>query len=237
VTVKSFLLAFILCLASLLSRGQQVTQHEWFYWIRYYNQAKLNQKLTLHSEIDTRRFLNSSRQSQFFTHFHLHRQFKPWLDAAAGFNFNLTQFIHNDLYIPEIRPWQEINLFTNSSKKWQLSFRYRLDERFIHNNNSVELTDGYHFNLRHRFRIMTSTTLVNFRDKNILILKIYDEVMLNTGDVPRSFDQNRLSGSLEYRFNKHWSLESGYINILQPVTNSEYFERHVIRTTIYHRIG
>lgn len=115
-------------------------------------------------------------------------------------------------------------------------FRYRLDERFIHNNNRVELTDGFHFNLRHRFRVGVSTVLADFRDNSNLTLRFYDEVMINTGDVPRTFDQNRISASLEYQFNKKWAVESGYINILQPKTDTEYYDRHVIRTTFYYRL-
>lgn len=220
-----------------ISNGQEKITYEWFYWIRYYNVAQVSDRLTLHTEIDNRRYFNPSRQSQFFTHIHLHNRIKPWLDVAAGFNFNLTKFPTTSMSVPELRPWQEISLLSNAESKWQFLFRYRLDERFIHNNNTVELTDGYHFNLRHRFRVMISTAVAKFKNKSILTFKIYNEIMLNTGDVPRTFDQNRLSGSLEYQFNKRWSIESGYINILQPKSDTEYYDRNVIRTTLYHRIG
>jgi hypothetical protein len=162
---------------------------------------------------------------------------KPWLDVALGFNYNVTQQPTDpNLNVPELRPWQEFTLFTTSKSKWQLLFRYRLDERFIHHNNKIELTEGYHFNLRHRFRVGVSTELANFEDNRNLTLRFYDELMINTGDVPRAFDQNRISASLEYQFNKKWSVESGYINILQPRTDSEYYDRHVIRTTLYYRL-
>jgi hypothetical protein len=71
----------------------------------------------------------------------------------------------------------------------------------------------------------------------MLTLKLSDEVMLNSGDVPRLFDQNRLFASLEIKFNDHWSFESGYLNILQPITDKVFYERHVIRSTLHHRIG
>jgi len=237
VKLRRFILLFVFSSLPFLSNGQQNVAYQWFYWVRYYNQARLSEQFTLHTEIDNRRYLNPSQQSQFFTHIHLHDRIKPWLDVALGFNFNLTRLPTNtSLSVPELRPWQEINLLSNAKRKWQFLFRYRLDERFIHNNNAVELTNGYHFNLRHRFRIMVSTTLAEFKNKGILSLKLYNEIMLNTGDVPRTFDQNRLSGSLEYQFNKRWSIESGYINILQPKSDTEYYDRNVIRTTLYHRI-
>jgi hypothetical protein len=230
-----FLLIFLSL--PLLSSSQERVTHQWLYWVRYYNVTQVNDKLALHTEIDNRRYFNPSRQSQFFTHIHLHYRVKPWLDVAAGFNFNLTKLPATSLSVPELRPWQELNVSCDAKNKWQFLFRYRIDERFIHKNNGVELTDGYHFNLRHRFRVMATTTLTTFKNKNRLMLKLYNEVMLNTGDVPQAFDQNRLSGSLEYQFNKRWSLETGYINILQPKADSEYYDRNVIRTTLHHRMG
>lgn len=160
------------------------------------------------------------------------------MDVAVAFNVNFTNPPGNTtLIIPELRPWQEVSFFVASKRKWPLQFRYRLDERFIHNNNHVELTNGYHFNLRHRFRVMATTRLLTMDNDRQLTLKIQNEIMLNTGDVPRTFDQNRASISLEYQFNKHISIESGYMNIFQQVTDTQYFDRNVIRTTLYHRIG
>lgn len=235
--LRPFILVLIFLALPFFSNGQDKVTYQWFYWIRYYNVAQVSNRLTLHTEIDNRRYFNPPRQSQFFTHIHLHNRIKPWLDVAAGFNFNLTKFPTTSLSVPEVRPWQEISLLSNAKSKWQFLFRYRLDERFIHNYNTVELTNGYHFNLRHRFRVMVSTTVLKFKNESILTLKLYNEIMINTGDVPRAFDQNRLSSSLEYQFNKRWSIESGYINILQPKSDTEYYDRNVVRTTLYHRIG
>ncbi len=224
-------------LAPFCSRGQQIVSQEWYYWIRYYNQATLSKKLTLHTEFDTRRYMNLSKQSQFFTHIHIHRQFKPWLDAAVGFNYNSSKPASNpDLTVPELRPWFEFSLLSTENKKWMYLFRYRQDERFIHNNDRVQLTDGYRFTMRHRFRVMTRASLATFKNGDKLQMRLYDELMVNTVNAPRSFDQNRFSVSFTYLFDKHWSLETGYINILQQRSDGEYFFRHVIRTTLYHRI-
>jgi hypothetical protein len=236
VNFRKYLVVFFFSLPVLAS-GQEIVSQEWFYWVRFYNQFNFIKPYTLHIELDTRRYLNNSSQSQFFTHIHVHRSIKPWLDVALGFNYNVTKLpTSSGLKVPELRPWQEFTIFTAQKRKWPFIFRYRLDERFIHHHNQTELTDGYRFNLRHRFRVGTSTKLVNFKDDKNLTLRFYNEIMLNTGDVPRAFDQNRLSASLEYQFNKKWSVESGYINILQPKTNSEYFTRHIIRTTFFYRL-
>ena len=115
--------------------------------------------------------------------------------------------------------------------------RYRIDERFIHNNNRIELEEGYHFNLRHRFRMQASTVLWRNTDNKQLSIRISNEVMVNTGDVPRTFDQNRIYCGLELKLNDHWSIESGYLNIIQPKNDEEFIVRHVVRTTVYHRVS
>jgi hypothetical protein len=207
-------------------------------WFRYYNQLSFNSRTALHTEIDDRLNFKSPHQSQFFVHIHLHYQFKPWLNAAAGQNFNWTTSLENpSLTVPEIRPWQEINFYLNSQKKWEYQIRYRIDERFIHKNNQIELEEGYHFNLRHRFRIQASTILIQNPEKKQLAIRFSDELMINTGDVPRAFDQNRIYCGLELKLNDHWSIESGYLNIIQPRNDDEYFVRNIIRTTLHHRIG
>jgi hypothetical protein len=220
------------------SAGQQKFISQGQYWIRYYNQARLSAKTILHVEVDERRKLNPSGQFQFFMHVHVHRKFKPWLDAAAGGNFNYTQStVNTALAVPEWRPWQEFNLFSNAAGKrrstWQ--FRYRLDERFIHNNDKIELLPGYYFALRHRFRVMWQIPITSPSKKQGLSMRVAGEVMFNS-NTGRRFDQSRVFIAGEWRFNEQWVLESGYLNLIQPKNSEQYFDRHIIRTTIYHRI-
>jgi hypothetical protein len=237
-TIKKNLYILLVVLMPLGPYAQSISNSQWFLWIRYYNQTRLNEKLTLHTEIDDRVYSNPLQQSQFFSHIHLHNRIKPWVDIAGAMSYNLTNLPSNlSVRVTEWRPWQEVNFFSDKNKKILFQFRYRLDERFIQNNNKTELTGGYHFNLRHRFRLQMTTSLIKLKNDRSISLKLSDEVMLNTGDVPRIFDQNRLSGSLEYQMSDRWSIESGYVNLIQPITDSEFYERHVIRTTIYHKLG
>ena len=122
------------------------------YWFRYYNQFSLTPKWVLHTELDERRLLNPDRQAQFFIHTHLHYLLSPKLDFGAGFNHNLSKSRTN-VTIPEWRPWQEVNFNATPTSKVKLSFRYRLDERFIHHSSATQLEDGYQFVLRHRMRV------------------------------------------------------------------------------------
>jgi hypothetical protein len=222
---------------SVQSKSQNTFIQEWQAWFRYYNQAQLSEKLILHTELDERRRLNPWSQAQFFTHVHLHYRVNSWLDVAAGMNYNLTTLTTTNLVVEEWRPWQEVSLFKDLGKDVLFQFRYRLDERFIHRNDKQVLLDGYIFNWRHRFRIQFSRPIAQFNNNRTLTLKFSDEVMLNSGDVLRVFDQNRIFAALEMKLNNHWSIESGYLNLIQQATDDVFSERHVIRTTIYHRIG
>lgn len=234
---KSFGPAAILVLISVTAFGQDKYIHQGSYWFRYYNQSKLSKNLTLHFEADERRLVNPSRQFQFFTHLHVHYQIKPWLDVAAGGSFIKTNSSKNlTLAVPELRVWQEASITKMISPKWQFQFRYRLDDRFIHNNDKVVLLEGYHFNWRHRFRIQFYREIKKISDTRSLALRISDEIMLNTGDVIHTFDQNRIFTSLEYRFDKHWSVETGYLNLYQSRTDDGFYVRHIIRVTLHHKL-
>lgn len=158
------------------------------------------------------------------------------MDFAAGGSYINTNSTKNlSLAVPELRAFQEMSL-TKPLGKWQGQFRYRLDERFIHNNDRVVLTEGYRFSLRHRFRFQFYRVIKKISDTKSLALRLSEEIMLHTGNVPHTFDQNRIFASLEYRFNKRWSIESGYLNLYQARTDNGYFDRHIIRFTVHHKL-
>jgi hypothetical protein len=236
--LKNSLLLFCL-LASGLSFGQGNTVHQSLYWIRYYNQTQLSASYTLHIELDERRLIDPALQFQFFAHAHLHKRFSKWIDVAAGFTYATTNSSKNpNLAVPELRPFQEINFSQPISKKIQLQFRYRFEQRFIHNNNKLELQDGYNFFFRHRFRLQGSMTVKKFESGKTIITKLSEEIMLDQGSgAINSFDQNRVYLAAEFQFNKKWSVELGYLNLYQSASGGDYFARDIMRWTVFHRLS
>lgn len=235
--MKNSLILFCV-LFSDLSFGQSTTQQS-LYWIRYYNQTQLNSKYTLHIELDERRLIIPDRQFQLFVHAHLHRRFSKRIDAAAGLTFAGTNSTKNpQLIVPEFRPFQEINVSQQIVKKLQLQFRYRLDERFIRNNDKLELQDGYGFFIRHRFRLQCNLTFIKLENDRAMILKLSEEVMFNQGNgVSRTFDQNRIYLGVELQWNEKWATELGYLNLFQSSSEVDSFARDIIRLTVYHRLS
>lgn len=214
------------------SFSQSIDQYESTYWFRYYNQLKLNQKWTWHNEVEERRLINPDRQAQFFIHTHIHYQIQKTFDLAAGINFNETTR-SNGLLIAEWRPWQEVSYIPELNTRIKLSFRYRLDERFIHRSSGSDLEHGYNFNLRHRFRVQASSAL---NKKESITLRFFDEVMINSGLNTDLFDQNRAYLGVDFMLSKKCSIEVGYIN--QLVLRSDQLTMfNVLRTTFWHRLN
>ena len=231
------LLSIILALfASCELAAQSNTTYQSLYWIRYYNQTQLSSKLTFHLELDERRLINPDQQVQFFIHTHLHKRISPSLDVAVGFSHVRTNSPkNNDLIVPEWRMFQEISYTLPIATKTRWQLRYRLDERFIHNNDKIQLEDGYAFVLRHRFRLQFTWPLKIGNEKTIS-LKLSDEVMFNSTSNANTFDQNRIYAGVEWPLSKKCSVELGYLNLHSATTTSEAI-LDIIRLTIYHRLS
>lgn len=143
------------------------------------------------------------------------------------------------LVVPELRPVQEINLNNPLSKRFTLQQRLRIDERFIHKNNGIDLLDGYAFNFRFRYRLQASYKINKDEAKNATVLKVADELMINAGSniIYNQFDQNRIYAGLEQGINKSISAELGYLHWYQQrAIGDQFFDRDIIRLTLYHKI-
>lgn len=237
--LKNYLLFFPFFLFNWATLAQGNTVYRTLYWFRYYNQTQLTAKTFLHVEVDERRLMNPDLQFQLFMHIHLHRRISKSVDLAAGFTYARTNSSKsNDLVVPELRPFQEVNYSRPLFFKIQGQVRYRLDERFIHNSNKIELQDGYTFVLRHRFRFQLSKVLKKFESGKILSAKISDEIMLNSHpETVDTFGQNRVYGGLELQLNKNWSTEIGYLNLYQAAYGGDYLAGDIVRCTVYHRLS
>ena len=159
------------------AQTKEVT-HQTLYWTRYYNQLSFHPNG--HNEIDNRRFLQANKQHHLIIHSHLHYKVLPNVDLAGGFTYS-RQSPQNpdatvDLVIPELRPFQEVNLNIPFGKWFVLAQRLRIDERFIHKNNGKILLEGYDFNFRMRLR---TQALLSLSRKNTLYnssLKLANEL-------------------------------------------------------------
>ncbi len=229
----SALFAGFFFLMSASVSAQKITTHESMYWLRYYNQWTLNKNLIWHNEVDNRRLFDNGIQNQVIAHSHLHYKWSNW-EPAVGMTFSWQHSYNSTsehtLTVPEIRPFQEINHRTKLSSKLSVQQRIRLDERFIHNTQAGELTDGYTFVFRARYRIF-----ITYQLNEKIALKANDELFVNTKGL--WFEQNRIYAGIEYSFSKKLGSEIGYMYLHQQRKESLFTDRNIVRLTIYHRIG
>lgn len=213
------------------------------YWLRYYNQLSITKKTTWHNEIDDRRFFENNRRQQLIIHSRLHYKFIKNIDVAVGlsYSFQNPQDPNSTfgLRIPEFRPVQEISYTSSLSSRFNLQQRLRVDERFRHKNNNLELLEGYDFNLRLRYRLQLVYRINEPDGKVPIAVKISDEFMINSGKKFASahFDQNRIYAGFELGLQKNLSAELGYMHLYQQRANfNQFFERDILRLTVYHKI-
>ncbi len=204
------------------------------YWARYFNQLHFNDKWSWQNEMDERRSIQPDHQRQFIIHSYGNFRPNSRTDIAAGITASWVTNTKN-LTVPEIRFFQSVNYQIAKLGKSEIQVRFRLEERFFHNTDAqkTDLTEGYNFKFRTRYRIQFQRSSNN---QNWTV-RIADEIMYHTDsdDVWR-FDQNRIYAGVERKLTKQLGLEIGYM-LLHGLSNDKIVHSNNLRTTLYHRIG
>ena len=209
-------------------------------WTRYYNQLTLNDKWAVHTEFDNRLFLNPTKENLFV--FRVQGRYKvKEIELGGGFAYFsvYTQIPEVDpgFTVPEYRLQQDFTTKQNCGKI-VVNHRFQAEERFIHNFDKTGLIDGTSFSLRFRYRIQESCDLWK-NEKQYLKAILSDEIMINAGSkiVKNTFDQNRIYVALQLGISKTIATEIGYLNSFQQrISGVDYFNRNIIRISIYHKL-
>ena len=218
-----YLFVCIYLIFNCLTLNAQVV-HQQAYWIRLYARIKFDDKWSLQFEADERRFIQPDKQLQFIAHTHLHRKFGKYTEGSVGMTFSSVR--QGDFDVPEWRPFQEFYVYLPVGKGFRLSHRLRTEQRWFHNYDKIGLIDGYNYKNRIRFRPQ-----LDWKMSEHWALKLNDEVMYHIND---DFDQNRVFAGFEYRFDKHTSLELGYLKVYQKRSGGKgYYDRDNLRVTFY----
>ncbi|WP_264565333.1 DUF2490 domain-containing protein [Flavobacterium sp. N3904] len=236
-------LFFTLMISSVLfAQTEKTVIHQSMLWTRYYNILNLNEKWSIHSEIENRIFTDPIKESSIDVRFQGRYKLNEFLEMGAGLAYfvNPTDIpnTNDKFYIGDYRLQQDIILKQNIGS-YGISNRLQLDERWIENSNKQGLTSGTTLNLRLRYRFQVDHV---FWKKEAKYFKgiIYDEIMFNIDHnvVYNTFDQNRIYIAGQMGFNKSLSLELGYMKAFQQRPNGyEYLDRDIIRITFYQKLN
>ena len=240
---KNIPLFFLFILSNFMSIAQEKKNidSQSLLWTRYYNQLELNTRWSIHSEFDNRIFISPLDQNLFVLRVQGRYKVLEQMELGAGFTYfsvaTQDPDIHSKFNKPEYRIQQDATLKQNLGKI-NLNQRFQIEERFFQNFDKERLISGSTFFWRFRYRIQGD---YNFWQKKKQFLKaiISDEIMINAGKkvVNNTFDQNRIYAGLQYGINFSLALELGYMNSFQQrSTEVDYFNRNIIRLSIYHKL-
>ena len=164
-------------------------------WLQYYGQAKLSEKWTW-------QFDGGFRWRDVFTASSSHI-LRTSLGYSPGANVRFSAGLaHLGLYAQEtllrveLRPYQDVQI-SQKFEKWDLTHRFRLEERFFFPITEGRIQQTNQFNFRFRYAAMVGIPLFRLSQNHpeaAFILYLGDEIFLNFGpEINHNyFDQNRL---------------------------------------------
>jgi hypothetical protein len=182
-------------------------------WFMYFGNHSFSNRWGLHAEIQLRRNDLIENPQQLLIRTGIEYQLKDGSKITAGYAFVET-YPYGDFAVagafPEHRIWQQFTT-TQTFSRFKLMHRYRLEQRFLGNPVSGDMSGGRYEN---RFRYMFKGSYVLTRDwKQPLFIAAYDEFFLNFGKevAYNLFDQNRAYAAIGLTANQYLKIEVGYL--------------------------
>jgi Protein of unknown function (DUF2490) len=236
------ILILLLCSNSIIAQSKVTTDVRQI-WTGYFNQTRLIDKWGLWADIHLRTKDNYfNNLSQGIVRLGLTYYLNDDAKLTAGYAFvnHFPADNHKNISQPEHRPWQQIQWHTKYPKLKLMQW-FRLEERYRRKiKNNDELADGYNFNFRLRYNILSQFPLSKKRfQPNTFSFVLSNEVFVNFGKqiVYNVYDQNRFFAGFHYHVNKHDNLQFGYMNIYQQLAaGNQYRSTHAARVFYFHNL-
>lgn len=217
------ILALVVMFLPISLKAQKQIDNQNNAWYMYFGNHKISDRWGLHTEYQWRRHNLGQTWQQSLARIGADYYTKKGPQLTAGYGW-IVSYPYGEQPIKytfnEHRIWQQMIL---NSTVGRISFnhRYRLEQRFLEQ-KSFDITtqdythfDEYKFKQRARYRFMVTVPLNNSQmvDKTWFI-GLYDEIFLGFGkNIDKNImEQNRVSATLGYRFNKDFNIQLGYLN-------------------------
>lgn len=218
---------FIVLTAGSHAQGYRTNNPGYHTWLMGFCNLSVNEHWRLLSEYQWRRDDLGLNWQQSLSRVGIERKLNPNVSGALGYGRIIT-FPYGEnpspTHVYENRIWEQIS-FKQTSSRLVVNHRYRLEQRFnkkiagSRGSDAVRAASVYSNRIRYKFSLSYPISYGNANNEG-WFLSFYDEVFLNFGNhaALNIFDQNRLSGALEYRIDSSLQFEFGYLNqyILKP---------------------
>lgn len=212
-------------------------------WTGYFNQTRLTDKWGFWTDVHLRtkdNYFNNLSQGIIRLGLTYYLSDDAKLTAGYAYVNHFPSDNHKNISQPEHRPWQQIQWHTKYPRLKLMQW-FRLEERYRRKiKNNDELADGYNFNFRLRYNILSQFPLSKKRfQPNTFSFVLSNEVFVNFGKqiVYNVYDQNRFFAGFHYHVNKHDNLQFGYMNIFQQLAaGNQYRSTHAARVFYFHNL-
>lgn len=215
---KSTTIIFILMSIMLTAQTGRVSDFNNINWLQSINKIELNNNWSLHAEYQWRRTEGLKTWQQSLLRVGANYKFNGNIVLHAGYAWIKT-YPYGEYpavtanSFPEHRIYEQLSL-RQQEGKWGFHHRFRIEQRwlakFTPGTNEVE---DWVFLHRFRYQFRTQYVLWNRKDKQLYAV-FADELFIGAGKQlgENIFDQNRIFLLAGYKLNKHFSVESGYVN-------------------------
>lgn len=184
------------------------------YWLFYFGDNKINDKIGIHSEAQLRSLgVSNSISSKFVrTGLNFYTSQTSMLTAGYGFFYNEpTREGVQGAIVREHRTWQQF-LMRKKTNFVFMEHRYRIEQRFIE--NATYQTESTDHRLRYRFQaIVPFYTISPYL--RYFFFATYNETMLNLkNESANVYDRNRLYAAIGIQISPMLNFQFGYLNQL-----------------------
>jgi len=217
---KLLILLFLTITSTQLNAQNQIRPSSYGQWLMYFGDNKLNDKLGLHSEAQFRNYLLTNTVEQLLLRAGLNYYLGARSMLSLGYAYVYTTPSSNNVEgftTSENRTWQQLILRHRNYNVF-IEHRYRLEQRFIYNQN----TETLNYSDRIRYRFQTLLPLYNISPRlRHLFINTYNELFVNLGTTisGQIFDRNRFYVAFGYQVSPKFNIQLGYLNQVIAVPN------------------
>ena len=215
----SIIIVLLVCKASFGQSPSGTTGN----WFMCFNQTRLYNKWSIHTEAQYRSFeITPNSEQQLLRggiNYHINTSAFTSIGYAYVGNYAFDKEQLSGVQVSENRIWQQF-LMRNNIGRCLFEHRYRLEQRWMQSNNN----NRYLNRIRYLLRV---TVPLNKKEieKNTFFLSFYDEIFINLSATP--FDRNRLYGAVGYQFLPNANIQLGYLAQTVNTTTKQYLQAAV----------